>query len=437
MSAPQVEILEKLERKMTLTLPVEVIRNEVDTRLKKIARTTRIDGFRPGKVPLSIVTQRYGYSVQFEVVNDKVGEAFFKAADEAGLRVAGQPVITEKDSTPEGQISFDAVFEVLPDVKFGDLAGAEIEKVSVDVTDKVIDRTVDVLRKQRRSFAQRAQGAAAEENDRVTVDFDGKIDDQPFDGGKGEDSTFVIGEGRMLKEFEESVCGMQVGESKTFPVPFPDDYHGKAVAGKTADFTVTVKKIEAQHLPELDAKLIKSLGVADGTVEALRADVSKNLAREITRREGMRNAKAVVEALLKLADLDLPKSTVQSELDRMVAVARADMKARGIKEADKLPIPEDMFRSSAEQRVRQVLVVSALVRAQNLDPTPEQIRARVEEIAASYETPADVVRHYYADSKRIAEVESMVLESNITDYVLSQAKVTEKKLDFDELMNLA
>jgi len=437
MSAPQVEILEKLERKMTLTLPVEVIRGEVDTRLKKLARTARIDGFRPGKVPLGIIAQRYGYSVQYEVVNDKVGEAFFKAADEANLRVAGQPAITEKGDAPEGQLSFEAVFEVLPEVKIGDLSGVEIEKVAVDVTDDVVDRTVEVLRKQRRSFAQRPQGAAAEENDRVTVDFSGQIDGQPFDGGKAENFAFVIGDGRMLKAFEEPVCGMTVGESKTFPMPFPADYHGKEVAGKTADFTVTVKKIEAQHLPELDANLVKSLGVAGGTVEALREDIRKNLAREIKRREGMRNGQAVMEALLKLAELDLPKSSVQAELNGMIAAARADLKARGIKDADKAPIPEDTFRSRAEQRVRQILVVSELVRAQNLKPTPEQIRARVEEIAASYEKPEDVVRHYYADQQRIAGVESMVLESNITDYVLAHAKVTEKKLGFDELMNLA
>jgi trigger factor len=437
MSAPQIETLAKLERKMTLTLPVEVIRNEVDARLKKLARTARIDGFRPGKVPLSIVMQRYGYSVQYEVVNDKVGEAFFNAANEAKLRVAGQPAITEKNDAPEGQVSFDAVFEVLPEVAIGDLSGVEIEKVDADVTDAAVDRTVEVLRKQRRSFAQRAQTAAAEESDRATVDFVGKIDGEPFEGGKAEDFAFVIGEGQMLKEFEEPVRGMKVGQSKTFPLAFPADYHGKEVAGKTADFMVTVKKIESQHLPEVDDQLAKSLNVTGGTVAALRDDIRKNLTREIKLRTGARNSQAVLNALLKQVELDLPKASVQAQINDMTAAARAELKARGIKDADKAQLPEDMFRPQAEQRVRQALVVGELVRQHNLQPTPEQIRARVEEIASSYEKPDEVVRYYYADQRRMAEAESMALQNNVTDYVLSKAKVTEKKIGFDELMNLA
>jgi trigger factor len=437
MSAPQIETLEKLERKMTLTLPVEVIRDEVDTRLKKLARTTRIDGFRPGKVPMGIVAQRYGYSVQYEVVNDKVGEAFFNAAGEAGLRVAGQPSITEKDGAPEGQISFEAVFEVLPEVRIGDLSSLEIEKVSTDVTDEAIDRTVEVLRTQRRSFAQRAQGSAAEDGDRATVDFSGRIDGEPFEGGKAEDFAFVIGEGQMLKEFEDAVRGMKAGESKTFPLAFPADYHGQDVAGKTADFMVTVKKIEAQHLPDVDDAFARSLNAADGTVAALREDIRRNLAREIQRRTGMRNSQAVLDALIKRVELDLPRASVQAELDQMIAGARADLKARGIKDADKAPIPEDVFRPRAEQRVRQALVIGELVRAHNLQPRPEQTRARVEEIASSYEKPEDVVRYYYADERRMDEVEMMVLQSNVTDYVMTHAKVTEKDIGFDELMGQA
>ncbi len=224
--AVNVETLEKLERKMTLTLPVDTIQSEVDARLRKLARTVKMDGFRPGKVPLSVVARQYGYSVQYEVMNDKVGEAFFNAANEAKLRVAGQPTITEKEGAPEGQVSFDAVFEVFPEVKIGELAGAEVEKVTADVSDEAIDRTLEILRKQRRSFAQRAKDAPAEDGDRVTVDFAGKIDGEPFEGGKADDFQFVVAEGQMLKEFEDAVRGMKVGESKTFPLAFPEDYHG-------------------------------------------------------------------------------------------------------------------------------------------------------------------------------------------------------------------
>ncbi|HOZ93094.1 MAG TPA: trigger factor [Ottowia sp.] len=432
--AVNVETLEKLGRKMTLTLPVETIQSEVDARLRKLARTVKMDGFRPGKVPLSVVARQYGYSVQYEVMNDKVGEAFFNAANEANLRVAGQPTITEKDGAPEGQMAFDAVFEVFPDVKIGDLSVAEIEKLSADVGDEAIDRTLEILRKQRRSFAQRAKDAPAEDGDRVTVDFAGKIDGEPFEGGKAEDFQFVIAEGQMLKEFEDAVRGMKVGESKTFPLAFPADYHGKDVAGKTADFLVTVNKIEAAHLPEVNEQLAKSLGVKDGTVEGLRADIRKNLEREVKFRLNQRNKQAVMDALVAKAELDIPNSSVQAELDRMVQSARADLKARGIKDVEKLPIPEDGFRPQAEQRVRLGLVLAELVKANDLQAKPEQIRAQVEELAASYEKPEEVVRYYYADNRRLADVEAMVIENNVTEFVLGRAKVTEKKLGFDELM---
>ena len=432
--AVNVETLEKLERKITLTLPVESIQSEVEARLRKLARTVRMDGFRPGKVPMSVVARQYGYSVQYEVMNDKVGEAFFQAADEAKLRVAGQPAISEKEGAPEGQMAFDAVFEVFPEVKIGDLASAEIERLGADVGEDAIDRTLEILRKQRRSFAQRAKDAAAEDGDRVTVDFAGKIDGEPFEGGKAEDFPFVIAEGQMLPEFENAVRGMKLGESKTFPLAFPEDYHGKDVAGKTADFMVTVSKIEASHLPEVNEQLAKSLGVQDGTVEGLRADIKKNLEREVKFRLNQRNKQAVMDALVAKAELDIPKSSVQAEIDRMTQATRADLKARGIKDVEKLPIPEDTFRPQAEQRVRLGLVVAELVKAQNLQAKPEQIKAQVEELAASYEKPDEVVRYYYADNRRLADVEAMVIENNVTEHVLKHAKVTEKKLGFDELM---
>src|SRR3569832_720349 len=276
-----VETLDKLERKITLTLPASVIQSEVDTRLKRLARTVKMDGFRPGKVPLNVVAQRYGYSVHYEVMNDKVGEAFAQAANEAKLRVAGQPRITEKDGAPEGQLSFDAIFEVYPEVKIGDLAAAEVEKLSTEVTDSAIDKTLDILRKLRRTFAQRPHDAPALDGDRVTVDFEGKIVGEPFSGGKADDFQFLVGEGQMLKEFEDAVRGMKTGESKTFPLAFPEDYHGKDVAGKQADFMVTVKKIEQANLPEVNEAFAKSLGIPDGTVEGLRADIKKNLEREV------------------------------------------------------------------------------------------------------------------------------------------------------------
>ena len=433
--AVTVETLEKLERKMTLTLPTAVIQNEVNTRLKRLARQVKVDGFRPGKVPMNIVAQRYGYSVHYEVMNDKVGEAFSLAANEAKLRVAGQPRISEKEQTTETEMAFDAVFEVYPEVVVKDLSQVEVETLKSEVTEAAIDKTVEILRKQKRTFAQRSMDAAAATDDRVTVDFIGKIDGEPFDGGRAEDFQFVVGEGQMLKEFEEAVVGMKLGESKTFPLNFPADYQGREVAGKTADFMVTLKKLEATHLPEVTDELAKSLGVVEATVEALRADIRKNLEREVKHRLLGRNKQAALDVLVANAELDLPNSIVQSELDRMTQGAREELKQRGIKDADKAPIPEEVFRPQAERRVRMGLVVSEVVRMHNLQATPEQIKAHVEELASSYEKPAEVIRWYYSDNRRMAEVEAIVIENNVTNYVLSLVKNKDKEVSFDELMS--
>ena len=429
-----VETLEKLERKITLTLPVDTIQNEVTNRLKRMARQVKMDGFRPGKVPFNVVAQRYGYSVHYEVMNDKVGEAFAVAANEAQLRVAGQPRISESESSPEGLLAFDAVFEVFPEVTIGDLSAAEVEKVSTEVSQAAVDKTVDILRKQRRTFAQRAQDQAAQDGDRVTINFEGKIDGELFEGGKAEGFQFIVGDGQMLKEFEDAVRGMKSGESKTFPLAFPADYHGKDVAGKTADFLVTVNKIEAANLPQVDEAFAKSLGIADGTVEGLHADIRKNLEREVKFRVLARNKQAAMDALVAQSELDLPKASVQSELERLVEGARADLKQRGVKDADKAPIPEELFRPQAERRVRLGLVVAELVKTHKLQATPEQVMAHINELAASYEKPADVVRWYQGDRNRMAEVEAIVLENNVTEFVLSKAKVAEKAVAFDELM---
>ena len=429
-----VETLEKLQRRITLTLAAETINGEVTTRLKKLSRTVKADGFRPGKVPMSVVAQRYGYSVHYEVMNDKVGEAFASAANEAKLRVAGMPSITQKDGSPEGQIAFDATFEVYPEVKLGDLSSVAVERVATEVSEAAIDKTVDILRKQRRSFAQRPAVEGAAETDRVTIDFEGKIDGEPFQGGKADAFQFIIGEGQMLEQFDKGVRGMKVGESKTFPVAFPADYQGQDVAGKEADFLVTMKKIEAQHLPEVDEAFAKSLGIAGGTVESLRADVKKNLEREVKFRVQGRNKAAVMDALVSVAELDLPKALIDSETERLVESARADLKQRGVKDAATAPIPAELFTAQAERRVRLGLVVAELVRTHNLQAKPEQLQAHIEEMSQSYEKPAEVMRWYLSDRQRMAEVEAVVIENNVANHVLAAAKVTDKVLPFDDLM---
>ena len=435
--AVTVETLEKLERRITLTLPATTIHGEVEARLKKLSRTVKADGFRPGKVPMSVVAQRYGYQVQYEVVNDRVGQAFNDATNEAKLRVAGAPRIAQKDESPEGQLAFDATFEVYPEVVIGDLTAAEVERVATEVTEAAIDRTVEILRKQRRSFGLRAKDEGAIETDRVTIDFEGKIDGEPFAGGKAEAFQFIIGEGQMLEQFDQAVRGMKAGESKTFPLSFPADYHGADVAGKEADFLVTVSKIEAQNLPAIDEALAKSLGIKEGTVEGLRDDVKKNLEREVKFRVLARNKAAVMDALSKAATLELPNALVAGETDRLIENARADLKQRGVKDAATAPIPAEIFKPQAERRVRLGLVVAELVRANNLRAQPEQLQAHIEELSQSYEKPSEVMRWYLGDRQRMAEVEAVVIENNVTEFVLKSAKVIDKVLPFDELMTAA
>ena len=430
----QVETLEKLERRITLTLPAASITSEVTTRLKRLSRTVKADGFRPGKVPMSVVTQRYGYSVHYEVMNDKVGQVFSEAVNEAKLRVAGAPRITEKEGAPEGQVAFDATFEVYPEVKLGDLTQVAVERVSTEVTDAAIDKTLDILRKQRRTFAQRAATEPAAVGDRVTIDFEGKIDGVPFDGGKADAFQFLIGEGQMLEQFDQAVRGMKAGESKTFPLQFPAEYQGKDVAGKEADFMVTLKKIEAQHLPEVNEAFAKSLGIKEESVEGLRADVKRNLEREVKFRVLARNKSSVMDALVAAAELEVPVALVNSEVERMTESARADLKKRGVKDADTAPIPADVFQPQAERRVRLGLVVGELVRSNNLQAKPDQLQAHIEEMAQSYEKPSEVVRWYLGDRQRMAEVEAVVIENNVAAFVIGKATVTDKLVPFDELM---
>ena len=432
--AVHVETLDKLERRITLSLPASAINSEVETRLKRLSRTVRADGFRPGKVPMSVVSQRYGYSVHSEVLNDKVGQVFSDAVTEAKLRVAGPPRITEKAGAPEGEVAFDATFEVYPEVKIGDLSTSEVERISTDVTDDAVEKTVEILRKQRRTFQQRPATEPATADDRVTIDFAGTIEGVPFDGGKAEAYQFVIGEGQMLEQFDKAVRGMRTGDSKTFPLQFPADYQGKEVAGKEADFVVTVKKVEAQHLPPVDESLAKALGIGGGTVEALRADVRKNLDREVKFRVQSRNKASVMAALVKVAELEVPKALVAGEVERMVEQMRGDLKKRGVKDAETAPIPPEMFHDQAERRVRLGLVVAELVRSQNLQAKPEQLQAHIEELSQSYEKPGEVMRWYLSDRNRMAEVEAVVVENNVAAHVLAQAKATDKAVPFDELM---
>jgi len=439
--ATAVETLGKLERRLTISFPLTDVRTEVEKRLKQQAKTAKAPGFRPGKVPLKMVAAQYGYQIESDVLNDKVGRAFNDAANQAELRVAGFPKIEPKEESPEGVLSFDATFEVYPDVVIGDLAAVEIETVKADVSDAEIEKTIDILRKQRVHY--HPKGVAGEHGDggepvaaagdRVTVDFVGIIDGVEFPGGKADDYAFVLGEGRMLPEFEAATIGLKVGESKTFPLAFPEDYHGKDVAGKTADFTITLKQLEWAHLPAVDAEFAKSLGMEDGDLEKMRADIKVNLEREVAGRVKARNKEAVMDALVTVTDMEVPKVMIAQDAERLAEMTRQDMAQRGM-DVKNMPFPQELFATKAERRVRLGLILSQLVGDNKLQATAEQVKAQIEDFAQSYEDPREVLKYYYSDRRRLSEVEALVLEENVVNYVLSKAKVTVKSVAFDELM---
>ncbi len=443
--ATAVETLEKLERRITIAVPLADVQTEVEKRLKQRAKTAKAPGFRPGKVPMKMVAAQYGFQVENEVLNDKVGRAFNDAANENNLRVAGYPRIEPKaagEGAVDGAVVFDATFEIYPEVKVGDLSSAEVEKTVSVVTDVEIDKTIDILRKQRVHYHTKGEHSAhgdggtdlsAQKDDRVTVDFTGTIDGVDFQGGKADDYAFVLGEGRMLPEFEAAITGLKVGESKTFPLAFPADYHGADVAGKIAEFTITLKKLEWAHLPAVDADFAKSLGIEDGDFAKMRADIKSNLEREVSGRAKAKTKDSVMEALLKASDLDVPKALVEQDVERLSEMTRKDMAQRGMDVKD-MPFPPELFTAQAERRVRLGLILAEVVKVNHLQATPEQVKAQVEEFAQSYEDPQQVLKYYFSDRQRLAEVEALVLEENVVTYVLGKSKVSEKSVAFDELM---
>lgn len=428
----QLETLSGLERRLNIALPMTDIDAKVLERLKRVARTAKIQGFRPGKAPIKIVEQNYGLQVREEVLGEQVQQNFYRAVAEQKLRVAGyprfEPVASEGD---ESSFKFAATFEVYPEVKVGDLAGKEVEKPVTQVTAAEVDKTIDVLRKQRTRFA-RVERAAAE-GDRVIIDFKGTIDGEAFAGGSSDNFPFVLGQGQMLADFETGVTGMKEGESRDVNVAFPADYHAEELAGKAAVFAITVKNVAEAQLPELNEEFAKQLGVADGNVEAMRAEIEKNIQREVKRRLQARVKENVMSALIDVTEIELPKALIELEVGRLMEQARRDLESRGIKAKD-MPLPAELFTQQAERRVALGLILGEVVKANQLDAKPEQIKAIIEEFAESYEEPADVVKWYYESPDRLEGPTSMALEDNVVSFVLEKAKVNEKEVSFDELM---
>ena len=430
------ETLGQLERRLNVAVPLAAIEGEFQKRLARLAKTVKLPGFRPGKVPLKMVAQQYGPQVRSDVISDAVQSSFNDAVREQNLRVAGYPRIEPRTgATPtEGTLEFSAVFEVYPEIAIGDIAGVEIERPQVAVTPADVDRTLDVLRRQRATFAPATRGA--QDGDRVLVDFTGTIDGVEFPGGQAKDFTIVAGEGRMLPEFEAAIAGMAVGETKTFPLTFPADYHGKDVAGKTAQFALTVKEVAVPNVPPLDSAFATAFGMKSGKVEDLRAEVESNLRLELKRKLEAVLKDQALKALRARTQLTLPKSLVDAESVQLLRQMAANLQQQGMKPED-IKLTPDLFRPQAEERVALGLILGDLVRQEGLQAKPEQVKAMVQEIAQTYEQPDAVVRWHFEKPERLADFEAMAVEHNVVEWVLGKAAVKDVPTTFEALMEPA
>ena len=428
------ETLGQLERRLNISVPFEQIDAEVNNRLVRAARSAKIQGFRPGKAPMKVVAQHYGAQIRDEVMGETIQSSFGNAVREQNLKVAGYPRFEPQTGTDEDKalFKFSAVFEVYPEFTLGDLSGTELEVPSVEVTDAEVDKTIDILRKQRTTFNAVTE-RAAQANDRVIIDFKGTLDGVPFEGGSAENYAVWLGQGQMLPDFETAIIGTRDEETKSFDMTFPEDYHGKDVAGKTVTFEIKVKSIAEPVMPEIDGEFAKLLGVEDGDVSKMRAEVQKNVEREVKRRLLARTKENVMQALLEVNKIEVPKALIQLEVGRLQQQTANDLAARGI-DPGQMQLPTQLFEQQAERRVALGLILGEIVKANDLTAKPEQVRAVVDEFAESYEDPQEVVSWYYASPERLEGPESLATEENVVQWAKTRAKAVEKTLSFDELM---
>ncbi|MFA5825638.1 MAG: trigger factor [Gallionellaceae bacterium] len=428
-----VETLGGLQRRLNVSIPQPKLRGEIESRLKHLGRTAKVHGFRPGKVPFKIIEQQYGPQVQQEVLGESLQRSFAEAAQENKLQVAGYPQFEIKTTDLNApQIEYSATFEVYPEVVVGEVKSESVERIVFNLSDADIENTVATLRKQRAVYEPAAR--AVQNEDQVRIDFSGKLDGVVFEGGESKDFVLVLGAGRMLPDFEKAIVGMKAGDIKSFDMAFPADYHGKDVAGKQVTFTITLHSVEAPRLPEVDAEFAKSLGVADGDVSKLKAEIRANLDREAQRRVKVRNKDNAMEVLLKIGQLEVPKALLEGEAQNLMQQTLRDLEGRGMKIPKGMQLPTDVFAERATKRVKLGLILAELVKKYDLHAKPEQVKALIQEYAESYEHPEEVVRWYAADASRLREVENLVLEDNVVAWVMAGAKVSDKAIELNELM---
>lgn len=432
-----IEIMSGLERRLNASIPLQLVSSEMEARLKNLARTAEVPGFRPGKVPFKILEQKHGAQIQQEVLQDALRQSFAKEVQENQLKVVGYPVFEVKTTDPDALwIEYSAVFEVYPEVVLGDISAESIEQAVYTLSDTDVDTTIATLRKQHATFE--VVDRAAQNGDRVHIDFSGLLEGKIFEGGEARNLAVLLGVGRLLPDFENAIIGMKAGETKSFDMTFPADYQAEKVAGKPATFTITLHKVEEQHLPEVDANFAKLLGIEDGDVDKLKVEIRDNLEREIKRRLMLRNKDSAMAVLLKVTQLEIPKALLDAEAQSLMQQALRDMKKRRIempKGQESLPL--ELFTERAQKRVKLSLILTELVEKYGLHAKPEQIKALVQDYAQSYDNPEEVVQWHYNDPVRLQDAENLVLEDNVVVWVTDSVKVTEKVMEFNELMENA
>ncbi|HSI23896.1 MAG TPA: trigger factor [Methylophilaceae bacterium] len=430
-----VETLSNLERRMTVSVPMKPIEEEVGQRLGRLARTVKMAGFRPGKVPMSLVQKNYGPQVFDEVISSTVERTFTEAVTENKLRVAGYPNIEQKPSAEtEGQFEFIATFEVFPEVVVGELSAVSIERPTITVGDADIDRTIEVLQKQRATYEPVKR--ASKKGDKVSVTFRAEIDGQEVESTNGNSIDLILGEDGRIAEFDDNIIGAKAGATKKFDITYAEDNPSPQLAGKTVSYDVTVNTVAQMKLPELDAEFAKNLGIESGDVEKMRADIQDSLQQEVTKRVRAKLKEQVFKALLEAVNLELPRALIAMEINRLMQGAHANLQQRGM-DPTQVNLEAGMFEEQAKRNVHLRLILAELVNKNELHATPEQIRAMVDEFAKSFEQPEEVVRWYYSDPQRLDEPMGLATEENVVNWVLERSKVTEKAVSFDELMGNA
>ncbi len=420
-----------LEYEMEVVLPAEQINEQVNQRLAEIRRTVKMDGFRPGKVPLSIVKKRYGPQVRQEILGDVVYKAFYDAADKEGLKVAGYPRF-EKLEDEGNSIRFTAKFDVLPEIELPELGSLEVEKVEGEITDADVDAMIEKLREQKKRWRPANGNKKAANGNQVIIDFEGFVDGEAFEGGKAENVPLVLGSGRMIPGFEEGILGMKKGEEKTITVKFPEDYHAESLAGKDAEFKIKVHSVQVEEKPEVDEEFVKEFGVESGDIEEFRKEIRENMARELKRLVTAQNRNAVLAALDKAVEIELPKSLVDQEIQTMMQNQLRELQMQGV-DPSQVQLNAEDFRERAEQRIRLGLIIGQLIKDLGIEVTPEEIEAYIREQASAYEDPEEVVQWYKQNPEHLREIEAILVENKVADAVLDKAKTTAVKKTFEAL----